>query len=424
MRLLAPISQSLGFLNFCFIYPYTIEEKKLKFRRFEWVKLGFILLICRLPELLMGITFLFFLDGKFDFVATMMTPGDYSFIDATTGIGCGILGGIINMRFFFLFKGNLKAISSLCEECFEVGSDIGSPVQVRVTDTWKNVVMKRLLIQTAMNLLGGIAQGILWYSLLAASFATNEGWFFRFVPCAYSFSQALTMVINYYGPFTLGAVNCIVLFFINVASGIFEDLATTTKDEIHSLKNGIRLGKASGKLVRKVNEALSPFLYFQVMGFLFSAVLAWFNLSSLVFASWTRTRILNTVTNVFVSAIYTSSLFYTMESGQRFIDAGKSVRMRLKKLVKEEYPNQLTDAAMYDMMLLLEDDLSEDNFSLFPNSTFTISNATYLHLVGSCLTYLIVLMQFKQTEEERPFMQGNSTITASIANETSMTMDQ
>ncbi len=393
MKLVEPVKKTLRILNKLALWPF---DDDLQFKaKHEFIKLLIVLLISKSGELYVTLYTVLNYQGDFDFNAIMAPIGLTTF-DFVSGAILLQVGFAANIIFFVLMKKNACKMSELGQACYELGSQIG-PIGVRVNDTCKKHVFRIMRKQLWFIALASLPQGVLWYFMCQILLILGTTQYL------FPLLQIISSWFSFFGPFAMSAVTTVVLFFVHLVAGIAEDFAN--KPEFDSPKQAIKLASGIVRVSKVLNAATAPFIITQFTVFLFAATLSAFNLSSIVFANFSLLRILQSTTNLFLSVVYFSSLFSACKAGQQLADASKAVRKRLKRLVKEFPKGEMTTSQLYDLRTLIETKLS-----LRPYDYYSVNHSCYLGATGTCLTYLIVLMQFKQGEDSDNMAFANGTM--------------
>ena len=152
------------------------------------------------------------------------------------------------------------------------------------------------------------------------------------------------------------------------------------------------------KIVRKLNVSLSCLIFNTYFTCLLLATSALYTTSSILFNNESNAVYAYSAANFLFSLLYCGRLLWLTNSGHNFVEAMKRCTHQLDRI-------KFTDTTINadDVQLLKQDFRYYCEAPIVPFSAFTLSNST---LVGTCatiITYLIVLVQFKGSENGTTF---------------------
>ncbi len=213
----------------------------------------------------------------------------------------------------------------------------------------------------------------------------------------------ISNIFSYWGPPLVGVMSLLV-FMVECCSECYEIVASLARSEEKSLcsgavvtkeKKSVELGQKVTRMVKDLDTAISSFMvvtYFVVLIVLTSNL---YCLLDLFFEDWSRMKTLFLVRLLAENFAYLTAVALTSHCGQRLEDR----RFRAKEALEDLYKafGKDEDAAMCREMGVLLSRMSAEG-PLSPHAFFTVNHRGLLGIVGTVVTYIIVLLQFRTSD--------------------------
>ena len=383
-ELFKPVHTIFSVLHLFGGFPYKLTKTGFDLKIFpEFVRTLFFLLSSTFTILLAYITIAVQNGGPFDFFYFVTEKTTFSVMDMCmnfTFFACGYLHSFIALWCYMIQRPAINdliwAINSL---------HIYKPIPICGLE-----IKRRLKYALLLMTLTSICY-CCYTSKLSYAITDNK---------IIQFTMAINSLINittFYPSSSLGTL-LFIQYLLALLIKCTEQLEverdrvfTTVKSNINS-KNIIRNAEQVLKLLKMGQSALEPFLVWHYLVCLICSTIGGFTGSGIIFTGNDKSRIFISAANIFMTILYMQNLYHTSKSGQKLQNQVDRIIERLEtesrgaKIIEDQ-----------DELFHLAKKFERFK-ALCPYGMFYVNNASFLAVVGTIISYLIVLMQFKISE--------------------------
>lgn len=167
-----------------------------------------------------------------------------------------------------------------------------------------------------------------------------------------------------------------------------------------NLEDLMDLGFTIGKITKSANQVVSPFVMIDMMIFLTSAV-SWFYIGSAVFfeGNLNPNKALYAVTSLSFGLSNIARIWKKCNLAQLYLDTRATAVKELQKDVLDNC-GELSPRLRWKAEIMQERLARDDAFA--PHAFFVLNRATAIPCIASIITYFIIIIQFKLSEQIQP----------------------
>ena len=400
MKFLYPIRKSLVAMNFFLLFPYNLKANKHEFVVTKW-ELAKAAVYVNLSSAMGYLSVILYQVEPFWGSITLeklFEASDTSLLDSVTGLCFSALGVSGGFFFLFLFKRKENGFNELCKRMDEFDIEEDAVKEAH------NATIRRVKIISVLCLFGSIVN-TLYIHFTLESVLRDVDLKFPVLVHLLKVSVFFNWIISFYSPIHVAA-NFVILFVIALTTEICDASAAKMEksdfvwsrkgNKLADLMRNIREIKSICRLIGTLNDFLAPFALIQCFLCLSLACGSSFNMSGILFSSWSAARISFTCSNALYLIQFMLNSYYINSAGQRLEDKVDDMKYHLQH-IGEDPDIHLKQSEQRQFSGLLNR-LGGSSTQLRPYSLFCVNNSSFLATVGVIITYLIVLMQFKSTE--------------------------